>query len=85
MTFFMLFAFAMFLAIVALLWCFRGFSRELKQPRKPIGLLVRITEVPGTGTSAAVPATREIGRATAASARLEAANVISLALLLGSR
>lgn len=30
------------LAIIALFWCLRGFSRELKRGRKAVGLVVRV-------------------------------------------
>ena len=40
MTFFMISGMICFLAIIFLVWCFRGFSQDLKQG-KTIGLLVR--------------------------------------------
>jgi len=30
------------IAIIALLWCLRGFSRELKRGRKAVGFVVRL-------------------------------------------
>jgi flagellar biogenesis protein FliO len=36
-TLFMLVMLLVLFSIIALLWCFRGFSRELKHPRKPVG------------------------------------------------
>jgi hypothetical protein len=44
MTFFIVYAMG-FLAVLALLWCFRGFTRELRQGRKQVGLLVQIVKV----------------------------------------
>jgi hypothetical protein len=51
MTLFMLFTMATYLAIVAMLWCFRGFTREIKRGRRVIGLLVRVErqDSPGPG------------------------------------
>ena len=42
MTVFIAFTVFGLLAIAALFWCLRGFSRELKQGRKVIGVVVRI-------------------------------------------
>jgi len=42
MAFFIVLAMVGFLAISALLWCFGGFTRELRQGRKTVGLLVRV-------------------------------------------
>ena len=42
MTFFAAFTILVYLALIALLWCFRGFSRELKSGRKTVGLIVKV-------------------------------------------
>jgi hypothetical protein len=42
MTLFIGFMIVGYLSIIALLWCFRGFSRELKKRRKVVGLIVRV-------------------------------------------
>ena len=41
MTYFMIFAIFGYLSVLALLWCLRGFSRELKSGKKTIGLMVK--------------------------------------------
>ena len=46
MTLFILAVFSA-LAIAVLLWCFRGFSRELKGGRKVIGVVVRVETTGG--------------------------------------
>ena len=43
MTLFMAFAILGSFATIALLWCFMGFSRELKQGRKTVGVVVRVS------------------------------------------
>jgi hypothetical protein len=42
MTLFLGFAIVGYLSIIALLWCFRGFSRELKNGKKAVGFVVRV-------------------------------------------
>lgn len=92
MTLYMVFMIVSFLAVLAMLWCFRGFTRELKQGRKPIGLLVRVE---GSAAARKRIMSAEVvrpefrpGRAVATPARARvssAATVIGLAILLGSR
>ena len=87
MTLFMLTTLVIFFAIVALLWCFRGFSRELQHPRKPIAYVIRLKQVEleprqPKATTAAKPGVR---RAATLQHVSSAASVVSLALLLGSR
>lgn len=85
MTFFMVLTIAIFLAILALLWCFRGFTRELKNPRKPIGVLVRLKDVEPQGKEIHCAAAANSDGSVRSNPRLRAAGVISLALVLGSR
>ncbi|MBZ5531853.1 MAG: hypothetical protein LAO20_10510 [Acidobacteriia bacterium] len=92
MTLFMVLMMVSFLAVLAMLWCFRGFTRELKQGRKPIGLLVRVDDGATAhkrivSVKVVRPAPRSIKpAATPARARVSsAATVIGLAILLGSR
>jgi hypothetical protein len=44
MTVFMAFAILGSFATIALLWCFMGFSRELKRGRKTVGVVVRVMD-----------------------------------------
>lgn len=86
MTLFMVFAIAIFLSILALLWCFRGFTRELAKPRKRIGILVCLKEVQPQRNELVGAASAKTGSfAYPSNPSLRAAGVISLALLLGSR
>jgi hypothetical protein len=87
MTLFMSFMIFFFFAIIALLWCFRGFSRELQHPRKPVGYVVRLKEVElAPRQSRAAPSSRTSARrATTINHKARAASVVSLAPLLGSR
>jgi hypothetical protein len=52
MTLFIVLAIFGPLAIVALFWCLRGFSRELKQRRKIAGMAVRIETIIDEGAAA---------------------------------
>jgi hypothetical protein len=85
-TLFMVFMLFVFFAIVALLWCFRGFSREVKRSRKPGGMWVRVTESNLTPMSKiAAKATIEARPTATPYALPRAASVVSLVLLLASR
>ena len=91
MTFFTILSSVLFLATLALLWCLRGFTRELRQGRNPVGQLERLEDrlaykrinratavhpLPRPLTPLAPPAR---GRGS------RAAMVVGLAILLGSR
>jgi hypothetical protein len=85
-TLFMVFMLFVFFAIIALLWCFRGFSREVKRSRKPVGMWVRVTESNlAPPPRIAAKAKIEARRSATPSAVPRAASVVSLALLLASR
>jgi hypothetical protein len=101
MTFFMVFTIVSFCGIIALLWCFKGFSREVSRGRDK-GRSVRVERIScavsgaGRKRGRTVEAERithrqaEFGQAKFEKARSgarksDAANVIALAILLGSR
>ncbi|HET9281026.1 MAG TPA: hypothetical protein VFR24_03585 [Candidatus Angelobacter sp.] len=92
MTFFMGFAIIGYLSIIALLWCFRGFSRELKNGRKVVGLIVRVSpqNMGASHTSEQIQRTlqRELKVVELHPRRahpLQSAKVARLARVLGSR
>lgn len=45
-----IFAFGL-LAIVALFWCLRGFTRELKRSRRMVGMVVRVETIIGQASA----------------------------------
>ena len=100
MTFFMVFTIVSFWGIIGLLWCFKGFSRELSQGREH-RRLVRIEQVSRvmrrTERKKVTPIEfdrhkpRQIEsqaksvEAKSEASKLRAASVIAVAILLGSR
>ena len=101
MTFFMVFTIVSFWGIIGLLWCFKGFSRELTQSRRD-RRLVRVEQVSRFESRAErekirpieferdTPRQNESHEARSAeekseAPKLRAASVIALAILLGSR
>ena len=50
MTFFMIFAIFGYLLVLALLWCLRGFSRELKNGGKAVGFADKVVPHDGNQT-----------------------------------
>jgi hypothetical protein len=91
MTFFIGLAIVGYLSIIALLWCFRGFSRELKNGRKAVGLIVRVApDQAGAGGSMRIQRVlqRELKVIELQPRRahsLQSAKVVHLARVLGSR
>jgi len=96
MTFFMAFSIVCYLAILALLWCFRGFSRALKEGPPTVGLLVRVLEIdsdsPKENTSQVMKLprpqagpVRPVAAPRRASVSKHVVNLVGLAILLGSR
>ncbi len=91
MTFFMGFMVLGYLSIIALLWCFCGFSRELKKGRKVVGLAVKVaperTGVVGDDRRTQHVLQRELKVLELqphAVHSLQAARVVHLARVLGS-
>jgi hypothetical protein len=91
MTLFMGFTIVGYLSIIALLWCFRGFSRELKKGRKVVGVVVRVapdqTGVVGDGERIQRVLQRElkaIQLQPSSAHSLQSAKVVHLARVLGS-
>lgn len=100
MTFFMIFTIVSFWGIIALLWCFKGFSRELNEGRRQ-DRLVRVEQVSRVASRAGRKKaktiefereTRQIesqenrsAEARSEVSKLRAASVIAVAILLGSR
>ena len=101
MTFFMIFTIVSFWGIIALLWCFKGFSREITQGRR-LSRLVRVEQVSRVEFRAERKKVRPIEferdtpgqiesqtakseEAKSGAHKLRAASVIAVAILLGSR
>jgi cytoskeletal protein RodZ len=100
MAFFMIFTILSFLGIVGLLWCFKGFSRELNEGRSHHHL-VRVEQVSRVASRAERKKVRTIeferetpqvesqetrsAEAKSEVSKLRAASVIAVAILLGSR
>src|SRR5258707_14399754 len=101
MTFFMVFTIVSFWGIIGLLWCFRGFSRELSQGRRN-RRLVRVEQVSRLESRTERKTVRPIeferdtprqiesqeakfAEAKSEASKLRAASVIAVAIVLGSR
>jgi Na+/melibiose symporter-like transporter len=100
-TYFMVFTIVSFWGIIALLWCFKGFSRELARGRRH-NRLVRVEQVSRVESKTERKKIRAIeferrtppqiesreaqyAEAKSEAHKLRAASVIAVAILLGSR
>ena len=100
MTFFMIFTIVGFWGIIGLLWCFKGFNRELNEGRSH-HRLVRVDQVSRVASGAERKKSRNIeleretrqiesqetkpAEARSDVSKLRAASVIAVAIVLGSR
>ncbi len=85
MTFFMGFSIVGYLAIFALLWCLRGFSRELKHGRKVIGIRVKVVPRRSALKNCAIQPAGKIGEIKPRMYSKYGAKMVHLARVLESR